>query len=138
MDNSQDSHELDLLLPQSVTRPLWRSLLSNLHDRLFPEKLPPLQLTSRPMNTGMLIGDAVSLPWFKTVFTNLGNVINPENLPPEIRDHAAGALVFANHAAEGTAGGAEVFRHCASSAKRAPNGVPTAACRICGNVVGPT
>ncbi len=82
MDNSQDSHELDLLLPQSVTRPLWRSLLSNLHDRLFPEKLPPLQLTSRPMNTGMLIGDAVSLPWFKTVFTNLGNVINPENLPP--------------------------------------------------------
>ena len=82
MDNGQDNHELDLLLPQSVTRPLWRSLLSNLHDRLFPEKLPPLQLTSRPMNTGMLIGDAVSLPWFRTVFTNLGNVINPENLPP--------------------------------------------------------
>ena len=82
MDDAQDSHELDLLLPQSVTRPLWRSLLSNLHDRFFPEKLPPLQLTSRPMNTGMLIGDAVSLPWFRTVFTNLGNVINPENLPP--------------------------------------------------------
>ena len=82
MANTQDSHELDLLLPQSVTRPLWRSLLSNLHDRLFPEILPPLQLTSRPMNTGMLIGDAVSLPWYRTVFTNLGNVINPENLPP--------------------------------------------------------
>jgi hypothetical protein len=82
MDNGSDSHELDLLLPQSVTRPLWKSLLSNLRDRLFPEKLPPLQLTSRPMNTGMLIGDAVSLPWFRTVFTNLGNVINPENLPP--------------------------------------------------------
>ena len=60
MDNGSDSHELDLLLPQSVTRPLWKSLLSNLRDRLFPEKLPPLQLTSRPMNTGMLIGDAVS------------------------------------------------------------------------------
>jgi hypothetical protein len=82
MDNNQDSQELDLLLPQSLTRPLWRSLLTNLRDRLFPEKLPPLQLTSRPMNTGMLIGDAVSLPWFRTVFTNLGNVINPENLPP--------------------------------------------------------
>jgi hypothetical protein len=82
MDNGQDRHELDLLLPQSVTRPLWQSLLSNLRDRFFPEKLPPLQLTSRPMNTGMLIGDAVSLPWYRTVFTNLGNVINPENLPP--------------------------------------------------------
>jgi len=82
MDNSPNSHELELLLPQSVTRPLWRSLLGNVRDRLFPEKLPPLQLTSRPLNTGMLIGDAVSLPWYRTVFTNLGNVINPEVLPP--------------------------------------------------------
>jgi hypothetical protein len=74
--------ELDLLLPSSVTGPLWKSLLRNLRDRFFPEKLPPLHLTSRPLNTGMLIGDAVSLPWYRTVFTNLGNVINPEVLPP--------------------------------------------------------
>ena len=96
MADSQNNDELELLLPQTVTRPLWRSLLSNLHDRFFPEKLPPLQLTSRPMNTGMLIGDAVSLPWFKTVFTNLGNVINPEVLPPlelESRPEDVGELV---------------------------------------------
>ena len=96
MDNSPNSHELELLLPQSVTRPLWRSLLSNLRDRLFPEKLPPLQITSRPLNTGMLIGDAVSLPWYRTVFTNLGNVINPEVLPPlelESRPLDVGELV---------------------------------------------
>jgi hypothetical protein len=82
MEPREDNQELDLLLPSSVTGPLWKSLLSNLRDRFFPEKLPPLQLTSRPMNTGMLIGDAVSLPWYRTVFTNLGNVINPEVLPP--------------------------------------------------------
>lgn len=82
MEDREDNHELDLLLPASVTGPLWKSLLRNLRDRFFPEKLPPLQLTSRPVNTGMLIGDAVSLPWFRTVFTNLGNVINPEVLPP--------------------------------------------------------
>jgi hypothetical protein len=96
VENDQNSHELDLLLPQSVTRPLWRSLLSNLRDRFFPEKLPPLQLTSRPMHTGMLIGDAVSLPWYRTVFTNLGNVINPEVLPPlelESRPVDVGELV---------------------------------------------
>jgi hypothetical protein len=75
-------HQLELLLPDSVTRPLWRSLLSNTHDTLFPEKLPPLELTSRPMNVGMLLGDMVSLPWYRTVFTNLGNVITPEVLPP--------------------------------------------------------
>jgi hypothetical protein len=96
MDSREDNHELDLLLPSSVTGPLWKSLLRNLRDRFFPEKLPPLQLTSRPVNTGMLIGDAVSLPWFKTVFTNLGNVINPEVLPPlelESRPMDVGELV---------------------------------------------
>jgi len=96
MDAGNDSHELDLLLPQSVTGPLWKSLLGNLRDRFFPQKLPPLQLTSRPLNTGMLIGDAVSLPWYRTVFTNLGNVINPENLPPlelESRPVDVGELV---------------------------------------------
>src|ERR1700730_9242748 len=82
MDSNESRQELDLLLPQSVTRPLWKSLLSNLRDRFFPEKLPPLQITSRPVNTGMLIGDIVSLPWYRTVFTNLGNVITPETLPP--------------------------------------------------------
>ena len=51
-------------------------------DRYFPEKLPPLQISSRPVNVGMLIGDIVSLPWYRTVFTNLGNVIAPETLPP--------------------------------------------------------
>ena len=53
------------MLPSSVTGPLWKSLLRNLRDRFFPEKLPPLQLTSRPVNTGLLIGDAVSLPWYR-------------------------------------------------------------------------
>ncbi len=82
MEPDQNNQELDLLLPPSVTGPLWKSLLRNLRDRFFPEKLPPLHLTSRPVNTGMLIGDAVSLPWYRTVFTNVGNVINPEVLPP--------------------------------------------------------
>jgi hypothetical protein len=96
MEPREDNQELDLLLPSSVTGPLWKSLLRNLRDRFFPEKLPPLQLTSRPLNTGMLIGDAVSLPWYRTVFTNLGNVINPEVLPPlelESRPMDVGELV---------------------------------------------
>ena len=96
MNPPEDNQELDLLLPSSVTGPLWKSLLRNLRDSFFPEKLPPLQLTSRPVNTGMLIGDAVSLPWYRTVFTNLGNVINPEVLPPlelESRPMDVGELV---------------------------------------------
>jgi len=96
MHPPEDNQELDLLLPSSVTGPLWKSLLRNLRDSFFPDKLPPLELTSRPANTGMLIGDAVSLPWYRTVFTNLGNVINPEVLPPlelESRPIDVGELV---------------------------------------------
>ena len=73
---------LDLLPPPSLTRPLWRSLAGNLRDTFAPEKLPPLELTSRPVNVGLLLGDRLSLPWFRTVFTNIGDVISPETLPP--------------------------------------------------------
>jgi hypothetical protein len=72
----------DLLAPSSLNQSHWRSLFENLREWIAPEKLPPLQLTSRPVNTGMLLGDVLDLPWYRTVFTNLGNVITPEVLPP--------------------------------------------------------
>lgn len=74
--------EISLTLPESLTRPLWKSLAANVQERLFPKKLPPMRLTSKPVEVGMLVGDIVSLPWYRTVFTNLGNVITPETLPP--------------------------------------------------------
>ncbi len=73
---------LDLLPPASLTQPLWRSLAGNLRDTFAPEKLPPLILTSRPVNTGLALGDRLRLPWFRTVFTNIGDMISPEALPP--------------------------------------------------------
>jgi len=73
---------IDLLPPASLTQPLWKSLLGNVRDLVSPTKFPPLPLTSRPVNTGLLLGDRLSLPWFRTVFTNIGDVISPETLPP--------------------------------------------------------
>src|SRR5450755_4023045 len=73
---------LDLLPPASLTRPLWKSLAGNLRDTFAPEKLPPLQLTSRPVDVGLALGDRLRLPWFRTVFTNIGDVLSPETLPP--------------------------------------------------------
>src|ERR1700690_2876296 len=77
-----DGHELELLLSDSWSRPLRKRLLDHLRDTFAPEKLPPLRLTSRPVDVGMLAGDILSLPWFRTVFPNLGDVISPETLPP--------------------------------------------------------
>src|SRR5271163_4932285 len=74
--------ELDLLPPPSLTQPLWRSLAGNLRDTFAPEKLPPLQLTSRPVDVGLALGERLRLPWFRTVFTNIGDVLSPEILPP--------------------------------------------------------
>lgn len=74
--------ELDFSPPDELTISLWRSLLLNVVDRLSPERLPPLQLTSKPVDVGILVGDLVDLPWYRTVFTNLGDVISPETLPP--------------------------------------------------------
>jgi hypothetical protein len=75
-------HSLDLLPPESLTISLFRSLGRNLRDFFAPAKLPPLHLTSHPVDVGMLLGDRLRLPWFRTVFTNLGDVISPETLPP--------------------------------------------------------
>jgi hypothetical protein len=79
---AQPEIPLDLLPKPSLTQPLWRSLAGNLRDTLAPEKLPPLELTSRPVNVGLALGERLRLPWFRTVFTNIGDVISPETLPP--------------------------------------------------------
>jgi hypothetical protein len=76
------SEQLDLSPPEELNRPLWKSMVRNFRDRFLDDGLPPLYLTSRPVNLGMLLGDFLDLPWYRTVFTNLGDVISPETLPP--------------------------------------------------------
>jgi len=50
--------ELKLLLaPERLHEPLWRSLFKQIHDHFYPEKLPPLQLTSRPVRVKDIWGD---------------------------------------------------------------------------------
>ncbi len=74
--------DLDFSPPEGLEISLWRSLLINFADRFAPERLPPLQLTSKPVDVGILEGDLLNLPWYRTVFSNLGDVISPETLPP--------------------------------------------------------
>ncbi len=78
----QSGHTPDFLPPRALTVPLWKRLWINIHDVISPEQLPPLHLTSRPIDIGMNVGDRIGIPWFRTVFTNLGDVISPEILPP--------------------------------------------------------
>jgi len=74
--------DLDFSPPEELTVSLWRSLLLNLIDRVAPERLPPLELTSEPVEVGILAGDLLDLPWYRTVFSNLAEVISPDTSPP--------------------------------------------------------
>jgi periplasmic protein TonB len=48
--DAEGEPELNLLLSKStLQQPLWRSLYQNVEDLLFPKKLPPLVLTSKPL-----------------------------------------------------------------------------------------
>lgn len=49
------SYKLNLLPPPEPS--LWSSLKTNVKDALFPEKLPPLHLTSRPVRVKSIWGD---------------------------------------------------------------------------------
>src|SRR5437868_5280200 len=85
-----------LLPPPGLHYSLPRRLFGQIRDRLTRDNLPPLEITSQPVDLGMLPGDMLELPWYRTVFTNLGNVINPEALPPlqlESRPLDVGELV---------------------------------------------
>ena len=73
--------ELDFSPPEGLTVSLWRSLLINFADRFAPERLPPLQLTSKPVPV-MLPGEMFEMPWYRTVFGNIADVVSPEHLPP--------------------------------------------------------
>ncbi len=80
-------HDIDFSPPEELGRPLWRSLLINFADRFAPERLPPLQLSSKPIDV-VLLADSIEVPWFRTVFTNIGDVVSPERLPPlELESH---------------------------------------------------
>jgi TonB family protein len=49
--------ELHLLLRTEADNSLWKSLIGNVRSVFFPEKLPPLQLTSRPVKVRDIWGE---------------------------------------------------------------------------------
>src|ERR1700742_3320324 len=53
----QQDEELHLLPQTTMDESLWASLKENIRAALFPEKLPPLQLTSRPVKVREIWGE---------------------------------------------------------------------------------
>jgi len=53
----ENEPELHLLMREDINPPLWKSLFKNAQERLFPKKLPPLELTSRPVKVDDIWGE---------------------------------------------------------------------------------
>lgn len=84
LSGSAPSDHLDrLLMSTDIEEPWYKSIVRGIRETLNPPKLPPLELTSRPLESSHL-GDlaAIEEPWFKSLVSNVKDLIHPPNLPP--------------------------------------------------------
>src|SRR6516225_2533108 len=81
--NAPSGVELNLLPPAELNESIWRSLADNIRGLLYPEKLPPLQLTSKPIeDNGILPRTDVDGSLWSSLRKNLHDFVSPEKLPP--------------------------------------------------------
>src|SRR6478609_6251351 len=76
-----EQSEVNILLPPEFYKSFFARVGDALRDIVFPERYPPLRLTSRPVNVILPLGEMLRAPWYRTIFTSLGDVLAPENLP---------------------------------------------------------
>jgi periplasmic protein TonB len=78
-----DSHLDKLLLSTDIEEPWFKSIVRGIRETINPPKLPPLELTSRPIESEAM-GDMERLDesWIKSLISNVRDLINPPKLPP--------------------------------------------------------
>lgn len=90
-DEMRDSDDpaLRQLAHFSEEKSLFQSFRENLKELFNPTKLPPLQLTSRPLSPEEMRGqgstvqlEKTTLPWYRTIFGGFKDLFFPEKLPP--------------------------------------------------------
>ena len=78
-----DSHLDKLLMTTNIQLPWYKSIFTNIGELLNPPKLPPLELTSRPVADAEFDDlQKIEQPWFKSLFANIKDFISPPKLPP--------------------------------------------------------
>jgi protein TonB len=81
---AQPDAQLDrLFVISDLEQPWYKSIVRGIRDTLNPPKLPPLELTSRPLES-VELGDMSKLeqPWFKSLFSSIKDLVHPVKLPP--------------------------------------------------------
>jgi len=83
MEPTTGQADVQLLMSTNIELPWYRSVFKGLAETINPPKLPPLELTSRPVEEHEL-GDLNKLeqPWFKSLIGNIRDMVSPPKLPP--------------------------------------------------------
>jgi len=78
-----DSNLDRLLINTDLEEPWFKSIIRSIREAIHPPKLPPLEVTSRPLEGGDF-GDIskVEIPWYKSLYANIHDLIRPPKLPP--------------------------------------------------------
>lgn len=78
-----DAHLDRLLLSTDLEEPWFKSVFRAIREKMNPPNLPPLELTSRPVEAAEF-GDMAKIeqPWFKSLINNVRELIHPPKLPP--------------------------------------------------------
>jgi protein TonB len=78
-----DSHLDRLLMSTDIEEPWYKSIVRGIRETISPPKLPPLEVTSRPVESTEF-GDlnAIEQPWYKSLVENIRDLIHPPKLPP--------------------------------------------------------
>ena len=67
----------------NIELPWYKSVFKNIGELLNPPKLPPLELTSHPVENSEFSDLAnIEQPWFKSLIGNIKDFISPPKLPP--------------------------------------------------------
>ena len=78
-----DAHLDRLLTTVNLEEPWYKSIGQSIRETLNPPKLPPLELTSRPIEGAEFSGmSSIEQPWFKSLVSNIKELVNPPKLPP--------------------------------------------------------
>jgi periplasmic protein TonB len=78
-----DAHLDRLLVEADLEEPWFKSVLRSLRENFNPPKLPPLELTSRPVeSTSFDEMTKLERPWFTSLIGNIRDLISPPKLPP--------------------------------------------------------
>jgi len=80
---SNGSSHLDhLLLDTGVEQPWYKTIITSISEAINPPKLPPLVITSKPVEAALDDANKLETPWYRSLIENVHDLFSPPKLPP--------------------------------------------------------